>query len=256
MAKKKAARKKHGGVTTREVTAGRRRRVREYTGKRQCQRCRKRDAEFRVVIEGDPRFLCRMCKDVVDYQPPELMIHDHERTEWTIEAEKFIDARLESLRAAILDSPLRALYIALRHSNMKVGAVVVKPHIQARPKGAPRGWRPWMSVEVSVRRTHRYPFVERVRTGSVAVREEERNLIGQEWFFEYEEVAFNDPAEVFVYGAGQGLFKVLRKLKLVPGRASKVGMRAHGLEWLREFRESRAGWDVNPEALTTFQVAG
>lgn len=257
MAKKKAARKKHGGVTTRPLTAGRKRRVRPYEGNRQCQRCRKRAAEFRVVVEGDPRFLCAMCRDVVDYRPPEIMIHDHERTEWTAEAERFVEAKIAPLRPAILKSKLRALYVALRHSNMKVGTVVVKPYIQARPKGAPRGWRPWMSVDVSVRRTHRYPFTERVRVGSVAVRPEERDLMGEDWFFEYEEVVFNDPAEVFVYGAGSGIFKVLRELKLVPGRASKVGMKAHGVEWLREFREHRAaGWDVDPEEVATFQVAG
>lgn len=246
---------KHGGVTTRALTAGRRRRVRPYGGKRQCQRCRKRAAEFRVVVEGDPRFLCAPCKDVVDYRPPEIMIHDHERTEWTAEAEAFIGAKIAPLRPALLESPLRALYVALRHSNLTAGTVVVKPYIQARPKGAPRGWRPWMSVDVSVRRTHAYPFTESVRTSSVAVRPEEQALMGRDWFFEYEEVVFNDPAEVFVYGAGQGLFKVLRRLRLVPGRASKVGMRAHGVGWLREFRALRARRHGGAGEMATFQAA-
>ena len=250
--KKKRAKK---GVAVREQTAKRHKRIRPYDGNRQCQRCRKRPTEFRVIIEGDTRFLCALCKDVVEDKPPEIMIHDHSRSVYTQEVEAFIQRKLDPLRQAILESPLRTLYVALRGSNMRVGTVVVKHSIQARPAKAPKGWRPWMSVDVSVRRDHHYPFTDTLATSSMEVREEERDLMGKDWFFEHEEVVFNDPAEVFVYGAGYGLFKILRTLKLVPGRASKVGMRANGLAWLREFREARPSAADNPPEMATLQVA-
>lgn len=256
MAKRKGKKRAKKGVAVREQTAKRRKRIRSYDGNRQCQRCRKRTAEFRVIIEGDTRFLCSMCKDVVEDKPPEIMIHDHSRSVYTKEVEAFIQRKMDPLRQAILESPLRTLYVALRGSNMRVGTVVVKHSIQARPAEAPKGWRPWMSVDVSVRRTHQYPFTDTLATSSMEVESEvDRELMGKDWFFEHEEVVFNDPAEVFIYGAGYGLFKILRTLKLVPGRASKVGMRANGLVWLREFREARPHLADNPPEMATLQVA-
>lgn len=215
-------------------------RAKPYDGKRQCQRCRKRQAEFVRGKGKDARYLCRLCREVVEARPPEVMVHDHVKTPAARKAVAFVEARLAPLMPRLLAAPLRSLYLSLRESNMTVGAVVVKSEIQPKPEGGPKGWRPWMQVEVSVRRTHTYPFTKRMVMGSVEVTDPvAQALMGTKWFDEHEDEVFHDAAEVFVYGAGHGLFKPLRHLRLVPGKATLAGRRRFGLEWLKLFREQR-----------------
>lgn len=225
-----------------------------YDGKRQCQRCRKRPAEFVLGAGKGARYLCRLCREVVEARPPEVMVHDHVKTPASREAAAFVEAQLAPLMPRLLAAPVRSLYLSLRESNMVVGLVAVKSEIQDKPDGGPKGWRPWMQVDVSVRRTHTYPFTKRLVMGSVEVKDEvAQALMGTKWFDEHEDEEFHDPAEVYVYGAGHGLFKSLRHLCLVPGKATAAGRRRFGLEWLRQFRELRAA--AAPEMATFGKVA-
>jgi Mn2+/Fe2+ NRAMP family transporter len=54
-------------------------------------------------------------------------------------------------------------------------------------------------------------------------------------------VEFKGAADAFAYGAGYAAFKLLRKMSLVPGLASKVGCTKAGVEWLKEFQAWRGG---------------
>jgi hypothetical protein len=193
--------------------------------------------------------LCRTCIKVnnrehqMKYSPPEkdLMVRDYVGEAPTKLAEEFILHQLEKYDLSDV-----TFYVTLRRINSYEGSVIVKPLIPVPPK-TPKGrpkikWRPWYEVGVQVRHSLIYPHTETRNVGSVMVTDKVAKAIMKEkWFYETADITFRDEAEAFVFGAGSGLFKALRAHipKVVPGRASKVGMAAHGAKWLEEFREWR-----------------
>lgn len=193
--------------------------------------------------------LCRTCIKVnnrehqMEYDPPEkdLMVRDYVGEATTKLAEEFILHQLGKYDLSDV-----TFYVTLRHINSYEGSVIVKPLIPVPPK-TPKGhpkieWRPWYEIGVQVRHSLTYPHTETRNVGSVMVTDPVAKAIMKEaWFYETAEITFRDEAEAFVFGAGSGLFKALRAHipKVVPGRASKVGMTAHGAKWLEEFREWR-----------------
>jgi hypothetical protein len=195
--------------------------------------------------------VCRTCITVINredemaYDPPdqEIMVRDFVENDATKLAEQFILHQL-----APYDFSKATVYVTLRHINNHLGSVIVKPLIPVRPKGkaSRKEWRPWFEVGVQVRTTLDYPHAETRNVGSVTIKDPVSLAIMKEtWFYEEAEITFHDEAEAFVFGAGNGLFKVLRTHlpKVVPGRASKVGMTAYGLKWLEEFRQWRSSAD-------------
>jgi hypothetical protein len=182
------------------------------------------------------------------YNPPErdLMVRDYVEEPATKLAEEFI---LHQLGKYELSDA--TFYVTLRRINSYEGSVIVKPLIPVRPKAKKElgkrlrkvEWRPWYEVGVQVRSSLIYPHTETRNVGSVMVTDKVAKAIMKEtWFYETADITFHDEAEAFVFGAGSGLFKALRAHipKVVPGRASKVGMAAHGVKWLEEFRQWRA----------------
>jgi len=178
------------------------------------------------------------------------MVRDFVENEATKLAEQFIVHQLTPY-----DFSKATVYVTLRQIDNHLGSVIVKPLIPVRPKGkdSRKEWRPWYEVGVQVRKTLDYPHTETRNVGSVSITDVVSLAIMSEklqWFYEKAEVTFRDEAEAFVFAAGNGLFKVLRKHapKEVPGRASKVGMNAYGMKWLGEFREWRASVDSGGES--------
>lgn len=161
--------------------------------------------------------------------------------------ESFVHAKLQNL---VLP---RTLYVSLKRSKRKSGfaatRVVMPPKWAFSKKKAGKTFDPWAHVIVSLRGTVTFPHTEQIPVGTAkAVDQESRTaaiLMGRtlnqgsgdsKWFYETADVTFRDAAEAFVFGAGFGIFKVLRAFKLIEGRASKIGMRRNGLEWLNEWR--------------------
>ena len=197
--------------------------------------------------------LCRPCivinrrEHEMKFNPPEkdLMVRDYVEESETRLAEEFILHQLGKY-----DLSDATFYVTLRRINNYEGSVIVKPLIPVRPKSARvKGrwkkpeWRPWYEVGVQVRNSLTYPHTETRNVGSVMVTDKVAKAIMKEtWFYETAKITFHDEAEAFVFGAGNGLFKALRAHipKEVPWRASKVGMKAHGVKWLEEFRQWRS----------------
>jgi hypothetical protein len=201
--------------------------------------------------------LCRECITVVNreyemlYNPPDkdLMVRDFVGNDATKLAEEFILRQLGQY-----DFSGSTVYVTLRHIDNHLGSVIVKPLIPARPRGkeSRKSWRPWYEVGIQVRKTLEYPHTETRNVASVAVTDPvAKAFMKEKWFYETAEVTFRDEAEAFVFAAGNGLFKVLRKHlpKEVPGRASKVGMNVHGIKWLEEFRKWRSAPGTSPEVM-------
>lgn len=221
-----------------------------------CERCRKAPAQRRVWWGGRSQNFCEPCFTVVerererafDAAPTNNIMVQNRATGVADLAQRFLEHRLGAFQ--VQDA---VIYAVLVCSKMRVGAVVVKHLFAPRPKGeGAMKWRPWMETRVLVRSDLAYPFSEKVPVRAVQVKNPvDLALIGRDWFFEYEEVTFHDAAEAFVYGAGYGMFKILRKLNLVPGRAAKTSMRRYGIEWLQEFRAWRAQ-QPGPTPVATF----
>jgi len=210
-----------------------------------CERCRKAPTQRRVWWGGRSQYFCEECSTVVarerdrafDAAPTNNIMVQNRAAGVAEIAQRFLEHQLQAFQ--VQDA---VIYAVLEISRMRVGAVAVKHLLAPRPKGeGAMKWRPWMETRVMVRGDLAYPFSERLPVRAVQVKNQvDRALIGRDWFFEYEEIVFRDAAEAFVYGAGYGLFKILRKLNLVPGRAAKTSMRRYGIEWLQAFRVWRA----------------
>lgn len=177
--------------------------------------------------------------------PYGLLIRDHVRSDATRLAERFIEHVIEPHMGGLKKI---TIYLVLKHSRMRRGSVTTKVRIPEKPKDG-RPARPWMEVRVLLRGDLVYPVVQQFPTASVRVTDPTaRALMGIAWFYEHEDVTFADDAEAFVFGVGRGMFKILRRRGLVPGRASRVGMNRNGLEWLQKFREWEQSQKGDPRA--------
>jgi hypothetical protein len=98
--------------------------------------------------------------------------------------------------------------------------------------------RQWMRLSIGLKKDGTYPFGAKIAVGSAQVNDPVAALLMKtQWAYEYEDVTFNTREEVVIYSLGNLLFKAMRRMKLIPGRASKVGQAKFGLGWLKEYRE-------------------
>lgn len=215
-------------------------------GGAKCTRCKKRDAKWE--IEWGQEKLCHSCKQLAAVedkrkaeQVPEtnLLINKHTDNPATAITEKFIEHKL-----AGFDFSTFTIYVSLKHHKMKCGDVTVKWRLPKRPKGwVGKKWKPWMETRVLVRETLAYPHTKKLPMGVVQMTDPVAKAMlahnDPGWFYEFEDIEFKDESEAFVFGAGHGIFKLLRKLKLIDGHASRVGMNKNGKAWLEEFRDWR-----------------
>ncbi len=231
-------------------------RSRAYTGVAlTCEKCQEEPVTRRVVGVKDEgwRFVCQECwQDILDgavWEPPtgEVMVHNcTENLVPFADAANLATRFIEQELAQHDLSGARAIYIALKTNKMQVGVFPsVKTAIPERPKGKGsraklKTWKPWYNISVAVRENLAFPATDTLPIRSVQIKDEmDRELMNRDWFWEYEEVTFHDPVESYVYGAGFGVFKVLRALRVVPGRATKAAQRRFGVEWLQAFRKWR-----------------
>jgi len=233
------------------------RRTRAYRGNQVCWHCQERKAIRRIVSSAGDRYLCAECPSDAPAPRPKtrLMVHDHVRSPESRAAAAFVEARLRALGA---DRAGADFYVGLRLSNLPAGTlptvrVSVPGIVHRRQKGKVTAYRVHgHSVDVRVREGLAFPAVARLPVRAVQVKDPvARQLMKQDWFYEWEEVAFRDRAEAWVWGAGFGAFKSLRALDLVPGRAVKTARRQFGLAWLAAFRAER----LPATAPTTFGLA-
>jgi hypothetical protein len=224
----------------------------------------KRPATRRIIDpENGDRYLCNSCWDdekngwlEPSEQLPEriLMVRDHLKRPETTLVEAFIEHKLKPFDLG----KAKAVYVELKTSKMKVGMFPsVKITVPKRPSGkGARSWKPFYEVSIAVRESLRdFPVSQEVPLRSIQITDEmDRELMGKDWFFEYEEITFNDRADAYAFGAGYGLFKILRAMKLVPGRATKAAQRREGVAWMNEFREWHAAQTSDKDA-ATFAVA-
>lgn len=168
-----------------------------------------------------------------------LMVHDHVKTEATRWVEAFIQNKLGGF-----DFSKVQVFVSLKYTTRKVGFLTVKPNIPKRPKGkgSRKDFKPWMESRVLLREDVVYPYTAKLPIRTVKIEDPIAKVLMKniDFYYEFEDVTVNDPAEAFVLGAGIGIFKILRKLKLVGGRASRPGQNNYGIAWFKEFREWRA----------------
>lgn len=98
--------------------------------------------------------------------------------------------------------------------------------------------RQWMRLSIGIKKEGIYPFTTKIAVGSAQVSDPVAALLMKtQWAYEYEDATFNSREEVLIYSIGNLMFKAMRRMKLVPGRASKVGQAKFGLGWVKEYRE-------------------
>jgi hypothetical protein len=95
----------------------------------------------------------------------------------------------------------------------------------------------WIEVRVRVKKGLVYPHPAFIKTRSVSINDRTAQiLMGQRFVYEGEEVYFRNCQEAAAFGAGNGLFWVLRNLKRIKGRLAQTTRNVHGLLWLEDYR--------------------
>lgn len=101
-----------------------------------------------------------------------------------------------------------------------------------------RGGETFLQANVTIRKDIEYPYAAFIKTHTASVPDKvAQTLMGERFIYEGEELFFRDRQQLAVFGAGNGLFWMLRKMKRVKGRQAQTTRNIHGLEWLREYRE-------------------
>lgn len=96
----------------------------------------------------------------------------------------------------------------------------------------------WIEVRVRVKRGLPLPHYEFVRTHTSGINDRTAQiLMGQRFVYEGQEVKFSSMQEAAAFGAGNGLYWALRKLKRIEGRLAHTTRNVHGLKWLEEYRK-------------------
>lgn len=219
-----------------------------------CERCKKSKIRYKVVYHAPDNYgnqkphttyVCLKCLHLYKFEAnfkvnpkTHLMIHDLIKNDLSKEAVAFIEKKLGVFNFVGKST----VFISLKTHDMEVADVMLKHRFPRKPKnigGAP--WVEWLEAKVAIRKNLEYPHTKKLNVASVQVKDAAAKVLmgGVKWFYETENVTFNDLAEFLVYGAGYGAFKILRTLKLVPGLASKIGMANYGIAWMKEFREQR-----------------
>ena len=181
----------------------------------------------------------------------ELCVIDYPKYEATKLVSRFVEDKLKGFSFALNEHPV-TVYLCLKISRLHEGDVLVKHRIPKRPRGNKK-WKQWMEGRILVRGELEYPHTKTVAIGTCQVKDKVSLALGcDKWWYEYEDITFQDQAEAFAYGVGNAAFKMLRKMSLVPGLASRVGCAKAGLQWLEEFRVWRAGQKPKTEKPMAF----
>lgn len=216
-----------------------------------CNRCDDRLPQYEATWEEDGRSftqkVCLPCYQLMrtenDRKPSgkgELCVIDYVKYSTTQLVTRFVEDKLKKFSFALDEHPV-TVYLCLKQSLLHDGDVLVKHRIPKRPRGNKK-WSQWMEGRVLVRRELVYPHEKRVAIATCQVKDKVSLALGcDKWWYEYADITFADQAEAFAYGAGSACFKLLRKMSLVPGLASKVGCTKAAVQWLEEFRVWRAG---------------
>lgn len=95
----------------------------------------------------------------------------------------------------------------------------------------------WIEVRVRVKKGLVYPYHAFIKTRSAPINDRTAQiLMGERFTYEGEEVNFLNCKEAAAFGAGNGLFWVLRKLERIKGRLAQTTRNVHGLLWLDRYR--------------------
>jgi hypothetical protein len=219
-----------------------------------CERCKKSKIRYKVVYHAPDNYgnqkphttyVCLKCLHLYKFEAKykvnpktHLMVHNFINDDLSKEATAFIEKKLGAFNFV----GRATVFISMKTHEIAVTDIMCKHRFPTKPRnlgGVP--WVEWLEAKVAVRRDLPYPHTKKLNVASVQVKDAAAKVLmgGVKWFYETDDVTFNDAAEFLVYGAGYGAFKILRTLKLVPGLASKIGMTNYGLAWMKEFREQR-----------------
>lgn len=226
--------------------------VKLSNGDQACDRCHKEKTRYMQWSDemARNRRICEACHDI-EYREREFrhaeatarekMVMDKVRTDASRLVEQFILNRLDQY-----DLSAATIYVTLREDGaLRKNPTSVRHLLPAPPKG--RGstkWRSWMEVKIGLIAAHKveWPIQAEVKTGTKKIDDEVAVvLMRKDWYFETEDIEWADPAEALAFAAGEGLHKVLVRLKQVKGRAVGTEARRFAIQWLGEFREWRRG---------------
>jgi len=158
-----------------------------------------------------------------------VWIQDEMKTPASIRAARFMDDYFRTINWKNVDLWPRWMWTKSQLGPPATTAV----KMQERGRGKGR----FYDARIRVRENAVFPFKASLATGACSVRDRAVQILtGRKFWYEYTEVVFADPAEVLVYFTFVTIFKVLRFIDAVPGRATRVGAAKFGLEMLKQFR--------------------
>lgn len=94
----------------------------------------------------------------------------------------------------------------------------------------------WIEVRVRVKQGLTFPHYEFIRTHTSGIGDRTAQiLMGRRFVYEGQEIMFSSIQEAAAFGAGNGMYWALRKLKRIEGRLAHTTRNIHGLKWLDEY---------------------
>lgn len=226
--------------------------VKLSNGKQACDRCHKREPKHTTWVDDWGRYkrTCEGCHDTewrertlrhAEATARELMVMDEIRDGDSFLVEQFIRQRLGQL-----DLSSAVVYVTLREDGaLRKNLTSVKHHFPDRPAGrGSKKWRPWLEVKVGRIAKHKaeFPHAMEVNIGTKKIDDEVAVvLMRKDWYFETEDVELADMAEALAFGAGEGLHKILVRMKQVAGRQVGTEARRYAIRFLADFRRWRRG---------------
>lgn len=241
--------------------------VKLSNGRQACDRCHKEECKFQEWNEEwqRQRGTCAKCHDA-DWRERTLRHNEATSREKMVmdeirdPASSFLVERFILDRLEQYDLSGATIYVTLRmDGGLRTNPTSVRHLLPTPPRG--RGatkWRPWMEVKIGLIAGHKaaWPFPVEVKIGTKKIQDEVAVvLMRKDWYFETQDIEWADAAEALAFAAGEGLHKVLVRLKQVPGRAVGTEARRFAIQWLTEFRKWRKGRGPSEQESLGFAAA-